>query len=68
VPQLRVNGTPRSSRSSSLTGLLVELGHDPERPGMAIALNDEVVHRARWDDPTLRDGDRVEIVAAVQGG
>jgi sulfur carrier protein len=68
VPRLRVNGEPRDSVAGTLVALLVELGHDPGRQGIAIALNDEVVHRARWDRTTLQDDDRVEIVAAVQGG
>lgn len=39
----------------------------PDRAGVAVAVNDEVVPRASWDRP-LADGDRVEIVRAVQGG
>lgn len=68
MPRLRVNGEPRDSASTTLVALLVELGHDPARQGIAIALNDEVVHRTRWERTTLRDDDRIEIVAAVQGG
>ena len=66
--ELRVNGRPRSSSARNLSALLVELGHDPARPGIAIAVNDELVHRARWAERGLSEGDRVEIVAAVQGG
>ncbi|GAB2818857.1 sulfur carrier protein ThiS [Actinocorallia aurea] len=36
--------------------------------GIAVALNDEVVRRAQWPATTLNDGDRVEIITAVQGG
>lgn len=39
-----------------------------DRSGVAVALNDEVVPRARVLETALTDGDRVEIVTAVQGG
>ncbi|HEX8067055.1 MAG TPA: sulfur carrier protein ThiS [Thermoleophilaceae bacterium] len=40
---------------------------DAER-GVAVALDGEVVPRAQWDTTVLRDGQRVEVVQAVQGG
>ncbi len=36
--------------------------------GVAAAVNGEVVPRRSWPGTLLRDGDRVEIVTAVQGG
>ncbi len=36
--------------------------------GIAIAVNDTVVSRSRWHEHELQDGDRIEIVRAVQGG
>ncbi|MCD0450956.1 sulfur carrier protein ThiS [Actinocorallia sp. API 0066] len=36
--------------------------------GIAVAVNDEVVRRAVWPATPVRDGDRVEILTAVQGG
>jgi sulfur carrier protein len=36
--------------------------------GVAVAVNDEVLTRASWPDVTLNEGDRVEILTAVQGG
>jgi sulfur carrier protein len=38
------------------------------RPGVAVAVNDDVVSRAAWDSTPLADGDRVEVLTAVQGG
>jgi sulfur carrier protein len=35
---------------------------------VAVAVNGQVVRRADWETATLADGDRVEIVAAIQGG
>jgi len=36
--------------------------------GVAVAVNDAVVPRARWETVALNDGDRVEVIHAVQGG
>lgn len=36
--------------------------------GVAAALNETVVPRGRWPDTPLSDGDRVEVLTAVQGG
>lgn len=36
--------------------------------GVAVALNDEVVRRGSWDSTALTDGDKVEVLTAVQGG
>jgi sulfur carrier protein len=65
---VRVNGEVRGVHARVLTDLLEELGHDPGRPGVALAVNDEVVPRARWASWPLHTGDRIEIVGAVQGG
>jgi sulfur carrier protein len=66
--EVRVNGEARGIHAGVLSDLLEELGHDPERPGVALAVNDEVVPRARWATWPIRAGDRIEIVGAVQGG
>jgi sulfur carrier protein len=36
--------------------------------GVAVAVNDEVVRRGSWASTPLNDGDRVEVLTAVQGG
>jgi sulfur carrier protein len=46
--------------------LLVELAA-PAR-GVAVAVNGEVVRRAQWPEQRLRDGDRVDVLTATQGG
>ena len=43
-------------------------GAPSEGRGVAVALDGEVVPRRAWDDVALRDGARVEVVQAVQGG
>ncbi|HEX3005967.1 MAG TPA: sulfur carrier protein ThiS [Angustibacter sp.] len=39
-----------------------------DRAGIAVALNASVVARSAWPVTTVRAGDVVEIVTAVQGG
>jgi sulfur carrier protein len=36
--------------------------------GVAVAVDGEVVPRARWSAVTLADGARIEVLTAVQGG
>lgn len=36
--------------------------------GVAVAINDTVVPRGEWATTTLDNGDRVEVLTAVQGG
>jgi sulfur carrier protein len=38
------------------------------RTGVAVAVDGEVVPKARWATTALADGARVEILTAVQGG
>ncbi len=65
--QITVNGEDREIAD----GLTVEalLGTlDVRRDGSAVALNDDVVPRARHAQTALHDGDRLEIIVAVAGG
>ncbi|HEX3646914.1 MAG TPA: sulfur carrier protein ThiS [Pseudonocardiaceae bacterium] len=36
--------------------------------GIAVACRGEVVPRLSWSDTPVRDGDRIEVLTAVQGG
>jgi sulfur carrier protein len=38
------------------------------RAGVAVAVNGEVVPRSLWPEAIVRAGDRVEVLAAAQGG
>ncbi len=63
-----VNGEPVETTGGSVASLLPHLGIAADRPGIAVALNAEVVPRRRWAETTLRDGDVIEIIRAMQGG
>lgn len=62
-----VNGERRSLPAPlALDALVADL--TPAPSGVAAALNETVVPRTRWAATPLADGDRVEILTAVQGG
>lgn len=65
--QITVNGDIHQLPSGSTLGELVDRATD-DRRGLAVAVDGEVVARARWDDTELADGARVELVGASQGG
>jgi len=62
-----VNGTATSvPPNRSVADLVRE--YSARQTGIAVALNQTVLTRDEWAGTTLTDGDRVEIVSAVQGG
>lgn len=66
--RIKVNGEERPMQHGKLGPLLEEIGYTAESKGVAVAVNHEVVPRARWDDFPIAPGDSIEIVSAVQGG
>lgn len=66
-PTVTVNGTPREITAGLTLDVLVrDVTAAPS--GVAAAVNEDVVPRGSWPTTTLGDGDRVEILTAVQGG
>jgi sulfur carrier protein len=64
-----VNGQPAQVEDGqTVAGLLDDLGHPPGGPGIAVALNGEVVPRSAWSSTGLDAGDRLEVLGASQGG
>jgi sulfur carrier protein len=62
-----VNGQPVPvGAERPLADVVRAAGADPA--GIAVALNATVVARSAWPVTTVRAGDVVEIVTAVQGG
>ncbi|MGW4545648.1 sulfur carrier protein ThiS [Streptomyces violaceorubidus] len=64
---ISVNGEPREvAPGTALDALVGTLTRSPS--GVAAALNETVVPRSRWSATALAEGDRVEVLTAVQGG
>lgn len=50
----------------TLHGLLEQLNQ--LKPGTALALNQQIVPRDRWDHHQLQDGDRILLFQVIAGG
>ncbi|MFK0183252.1 sulfur carrier protein ThiS [Streptomyces rubiginosohelvolus] len=62
-----VNGETRAVPAGTDLGALVG-ALTQARSGVAAAVNESVVPRGQWATTTLGEGDRVEVLTAVQGG
>jgi sulfur carrier protein len=64
---VHLNGEPREAADGlTLDRLVATL--TSAAAGVAAAVNEAVVPRGQWPATVLRDGDRVEVLTAVQGG
>jgi sulfur carrier protein len=64
-----LNGEPRAlPHGATVDDAIAASGAPESRRGLAVAVDGEVVPRGEWDATTLRDGQRVEVLQAVQGG
>jgi sulfur carrier protein len=64
-----VNGEERELEEGVTVADLVEqAASGPSRRGIAVAVDAEVVPRSAWARTGLREGQKVELVAAIQGG
>ncbi len=64
-----LNGQPRDlPDGATVTDAVSASGIPALARGIAVAVDREVVPRSRWDETALADGQRVEVLEAVQGG
>ncbi|WP_030291854.1 sulfur carrier protein ThiS [Streptomyces katrae] len=64
---ISVNGEPREvAAGTTLDAVVAILTAAPS--GVAAALNETVVPRGQWPLTPVGEGDRVEVLTAVQGG
>ena len=64
-----VNGEPREVAEGTTVGaLVVELGLPAQGRGVAVAVDGEIVPRAKWRERHVNEGERVEALSAMQGG
>jgi sulfur carrier protein len=59
-------GAVAVEEASTVEGLVA--GVTAARRGVAVAVNGEVVPRSAWPEALLREGDKIEILTAAQGG
>ena len=61
-----LNGEPRDVRATLLNDILAELGHCGAK--VATAVNEDFVQARDRAGMVLSEGDRLEVVAPMQGG
>jgi len=67
--KLMVNGKEiETAPGISVEALLAQSLKAEARDGIAVAVNGEVVPKGTWSQRKLQEGDKVEIIRAVQGG
>jgi len=64
--QIVLNGKPREVAGARLDAVLEELGY--RGATVATAVNGDFVARAARGATALNDGDRIEVIAPMQGG
>lgn len=66
--RIKLNGEDRefAQASLSLAELIEQLSLVPQR--IAVEVNQQIVRRADWEETTIAEGDRIEIVHFVGGG
>jgi thiazole synthase len=69
VTRVSINGEPRELPDGATVTEAVRLsGAAADGRGVAVALDGEVVPRGEWAGTIVREGQRVEVLQAVQGG
>lgn len=60
------NDTLELAKGTTLTQMLAKLEQD--KPGVAVALNQQVVARSQWSTQQLESNDKVTLFQAIAGG
>ena len=64
-----LNGVSRELEAgATIASAVAATGAPLGQGGLAVAVDGEVVPRGEWDRTALREGQRVEVLQAVQGG
>ncbi|ADN76234.1 thiamine biosynthesis protein ThiS [Ferrimonas balearica DSM 9799] len=61
-----LNHQPHQTDATTLAALLASLGQD--KPGVALAINGQVVPRRHWPETELNEGDRLDLFSVIAGG
>ncbi|MBL4769221.1 MAG: sulfur carrier protein ThiS [Rhodobacteraceae bacterium] len=63
---IQLNGSPLQTGATTLDALLIEAGF--EQAVVATAINGDFIPLGQRADYILSDGDRIEVLAPMQGG
>lgn len=65
--QIRFNDEPiQCAETTTVTGLLEQLAQ--HKPGIALALNQQILPRDQWAAHHLQDGDTILLFQVIAGG
>lgn len=65
--EIFINGSKhRVPESTTVEGLIESMGLP--KKGIALAVNNEVIPKSRWNERSLSPQDRVELLTIAQGG
>ena len=67
MTRLYVNDQPEQTSAPNLAVWMEEKGL-AEKKALALALNEEVVPKGEWPRTPLKEGDRILLIRATQGG
>lgn len=54
------------AEATSVADLLTQL--EQQQPGVALALNQRILPRERWEDHLLQEGDQILLFQVIAGG
>ena len=67
--RVALNGEPAElAEGASVSDAVTTAGIEPDRRGIAVAVDGEVVPRGQWEATVLSEGQNLEVVEAIQGG
>tara|TARA_Y100000991_G_scaffold178575_1_gene140875 strand:+ start:673 stop:882 length:210 start_codon:yes stop_codon:yes gene_type:complete len=68
--KIKVNGKEKNieleNEKASLSRTLELLGYKPNT--IVVEVNDLIINSTKWNNETIKEGDRLEIVSIVGGG
>jgi thiazole synthase len=65
---VELNGEAVSLPDDATVATAIEASGAPTERGVAVALDGDVVPRSEWEATVLHEGQKIEVLAAIQGG
>lgn len=66
--EVTINHNRTELKETSSLFALLQLQNLSEKKGIAVAVNNKVVPRSKWDSHILNSNDSITIIKATQGG
>ena len=66
--RVELNGEPTALPDGATVAAAIEASGAAAQRGVAVAVDGEVVPRSEWDATRLHEGEKIEVLAAIQGG